>query len=384
MNLAEEINKRKEEGLYRSRRIIETAQGPVVTIRGEPYLNFGSNDYLGLANHPLLKETMIEAINEYGIGAGSSQLLIGHSSAHAELEKKLANFLDRDAALVFSSGYQANLAIASTLITSDTIILQDKLCHASLIDAAIISKGKLVRYSHNDVTHLATLLEKYKDKDLMVMTEGVFSMDGDVALLNEIVSLCETYNVFLVVDDAHGIGVLGKTGGGLLEDLGLNQSQVPLLIGTFGKAFGASGAFISGSSLLIDSFVQKARTYIYSTALMPAIAVTINKAIDLIVEGVDLRNNLFDLVDHYKSSVKNAGLSESFSATQIQPLIIGDVKKTVSLSEELFSNNIIVSAIRPPTVREGTARLRISITAAHTLEQVEFLVKSISAASTNE
>lgn len=381
MNIAEELENRKADGLYRKRRLIDSAQGPVIEISGKEYLNFSSNDYLGLANNQQLKDCMAVAIKKYGIGAASSQLLVGYSKPHQLLETKLSNFLNRDASLIFPSGYQANLAIASVLIDSNTVVLQDKLCHASLIDSALLSAGKLVRYKHNCLAHIKTLLERHKEKKLIVMTDGVFSMDGDTAPLIEIADLCKTYDAQLVVDDAHGLGVMGESGGGLLERLKLNQKQVPILIGTFGKAFGASGAFISGSSLLMDAFIQKARTYIYTTALLPALAVTIATAVDLIANGNQLRENLNDLIAHYKQGIKQSGIDSAGSESHIQPIIIGGVIKTNDLSNRLFEKSIIATAIRPPTVPEGASRLRISLSAAHTIEQIDLLLTEIKEAN---
>jgi len=377
MNLVEEINQRKTEGLFRARQLVNSAQGPLITINNEEFLNFSSNDYLGFANNAELKSCMIEAIDKYGIGAGSSQLLVGHSTPHKLLEEKLSGFLNREAALVFPSGYLANLAIASVLIDTNTIILQDKLNHASLIDAALLSRGKLVRYRHNDMGHLKRFLEKYKQNDLIVMTDGVFSMDGDYAPLTEIVDLCKTYNALLIVDDAHGIGVLGDTGAGLLEVLKLDQKQAPLLIGTFGKSFGASGAFISANNLYVEAFIQKARTYIYTTALLPSVAATMSHAIDLVVNGHHLRKHIKDLINLYKKLINESGLDVSESKSHIQPLIIGEVGKTLAISKSLYEKKILAPAIRPPTVPEGTSRLRISITAAHKSDQIEYLVSTI-------
>jgi len=378
VSLIEEINKRKNDGLFRSRKILDGAQGAHIKIGGREFLNFSSNDYLGLANNSALKSNMVHAINEYGIGAGSSQLVVGHSKPHNMLEKKIASFLNRDRALVFTSGYLANLAIASVMIDSDTVVIQDKLNHASLIDAAQLSKGRLIRFHHKDMVHLKTLLEKNKQHNLLVMTDGVFSMDGDFAPLKEIVGLCEKYNAILIVDDAHGIGVLGETGGGLLEHLNLNQKQVPLLIGTFGKSFGASGAFVSGSSIYIESFIQKARTYIYTTAMLPALAATLCHAIDLVINGSDLRQQINILINYYKRLLKESGLSVSESCSHIQPYIVGAAGDAVRLSESLCLHNILVAAIRPPTVPRDSSRLRISLTAEHTKENVADLVAAIS------
>ncbi|MEO1925165.1 MAG: 8-amino-7-oxononanoate synthase [Gammaproteobacteria bacterium] len=375
--MAEEINQRKSSGLYRERKIINSAQGALIEIEGQQYINFSSNDYLGFANNAELKDCMIAAIDKYGVGAASSQLIVGHLTPHKLLEEKLSQFLDRDAALIFPTGYQANLAIASVLIDSNTVVLQDKLNHASLIDSALLSKGKLVRYRHNDVENLKTLLEKNKKYNLVVMTDGVFSMDGDYALLREIAELSKKYNALLIVDDAHGLGVLGERGAGLLEVLNLDQQQVPIIIGTFGKSFGASGAFVSGSKLHIEAFIQKARTYIYTTALLPSIAATMTRAIDLVSEGDYLRKNIKDLVLHYKNQTAGSGLNIGESMSHIQPLIIGKAAQALAASKELYENKILVTAIRPPTVPKNTSRLRISITAKHTKDQIDLLVETL-------
>ena len=377
LNISAEIAERKINGLYRTRRRIDSPQGAIVKINEQEYINFSSNDYLGLANNALLKECMIEAVKQYGIGAASSQLVTGYSKAHEDLESKLAKFLKRESTLVFPTGYQANLAIASAMIDSDTIVLQDKLNHASLIDAGLLSKGKLVRYKHNDVHHLSILLDKYNSQKCVVMTDGVFSMDGDYARLDEIADLCKSKNALLVVDDAHGVGVLGDSGAGLLEKFSVSQDQVPLLIGTFGKAFGMNGAFISGSSLLIDAFIQKARTYIYTTALSPAVAVTVSQAIDIISGGSQLRENIKCLILHFKKSLSAIGFEAGESESHIQPVILGGVEETLNLSEALFKNNVLATAIRPPTVPPNTSRLRISLTANHCIDQVDRLINII-------
>ncbi len=379
-SFVKELEQRKKDGLYRKRQVVYSSQASVINIEGKEYINFSSNDYLGFANNKKLKVQMIEAIQQYGLGAGSSQLLVGHSAAHSELETKLAEFLNREAALVFSTGYQANLAIASTLIDEDTVVLQDKLNHASLIDSALLSKGKLVRYKHSDIDHLKSLFEKYKSAKLILMTDGVFSMDGDHAPLLEIADLCKTYNAILIVDDAHGIGVLGKTGAGLLEDLQLGEEEVPLLIGTFGKSFGASGAFISGNRLFVEMFIQKARTYIYTTALMPAIAATMTYAIGMIINGHPLRKNINELINVYKAGLNKNKLDQKTSTSHIQPYIVGNADKALLLSKSLKDQKILVSAIRPPTVPKDTSRLRISLTAGHSKEQVEKLTASLAAA----
>ena len=377
MGINDDLENLKRDGLFRERRVINSAQGATISIGGKNFLNFSSNDYLGFANNRELKQHMVNAINEYGIGAGSSQLVTGHIEPHEKLEKKLATFFNKKSALVFSSGYHANLAIASALINKNTIIFQDKLNHASLVDAALLSKGKLVRYRHCDLIHLKSLLEKYKGNELVVMTDGVFSMDGDYAPLIGITKLCRTYNALLIVDDAHGIGVLGENGAGIAEEMGL-EKKIDLLIGTFGKSFGAAGAFIVGSETIIEAFIQKARTYIYTTALLPSLAATIIHTLNMIKESNDMRLHIRELVADYKKLSKKAGVRVSKFDSHIQPLIIGGANETIQVSKALYKKNILVSAIRPPTVPKDTSRLRISITAAHTKKDISFLVKTIS------
>lgn len=383
VDLKKQISAIKSKELYRHRMALSSAQGGVVRVKGEEFINFSSNDYLGFADDKDLKNHMIETIEKYGIGSGSSQLLTGHNVLHKSLENDLADFLKRDSALVFSSGYLANLAIASTLIDSSTIVIQDKYNHASLIDAALLSRGKLIRYSHNNLGRLKTILEKHKENKKLVITEGVFSMDGDSSLLQEVSVLCKAYKALLIVDDAHGIGVIGKTGAGVLEECGLNQRDIPLLIGTFGKSFGASGAFIAGSFEFIDLFIQKARTYIYTTALLPAIASTMSLAIKKIKEGDELRLKIKRLVEFYLSNISSIETgSKSFS--HIQPFIIGGAEEAISCSKKLYEKKFLVHAIRPPTVPEKTARLRISITASHTMEDIRKLTKELKFLDKNE
>ena len=377
MNIDSEIKKLKEQGLFRERKIITSPQGAQISVCGKKFLNFSSNDYLGFANNEELKRCMIDAINKHGIGSGSSQLMTGHVKAHRTLEKKLSSFFNKQAALVFSSGYHANLAVASALINKNTIIIQDKLNHASLVDAAALSKGRLVRYRHKDLAHLEKILEKHKEQEQIIMTDGVFSMDGDYAPLAEISKMCRKYNALLIVDDAHGIGVLGKRGAGLAEEFDV-ENEIDLLIGTFGKSFGASGAFIAGSEAIIEAFIQKARTYIYTTALLPSLAATITQAVDLVEKSDNKRAHIKHLVKSYKESAINLDLPITNSPNHIQPMIFGCAKETDKISRALYKKNILASAIRPPTVPKGTSRLRISLTALHTKENISLLLNTIS------
>ncbi len=373
--IKQDLAKLNEQSLYRKRNTIQFAQGSDVLIDGKNYLNFCNNDYLGLANSESLKITMHKAIDQYGVGAGSSQLICGHTTEHEQAEKNLASFLKRDKALIFTTGYQANLAIASTFINKETIVIQDKLNHASLIDSAMLSKGKLVRYAHNDIAQLETRLEQYKHKPLMVISDGVFSMDGDYARVGEMADLCKRYGALLFIDDAHGLGVLGHSGGGLLEQMELSQHEVPLLSGTFAKAFGTAGAFVAGDKFFIDALIQKARTYIYTTAIMPAIAATISKAIEIVSSGDTLRKQLSDRVAQFLQAME--GDTRLRSISHIQPLIIGSSQQALESSNRLFQDKILATAIRPPTVPTGTARIRLSFNATHTKQHIQTLVESL-------
>ena len=363
--------------MYRTRRAISTAQGPAVRIAGRELLNFSSNDYLGLATHPDLLQTFKQAVTTYGLGSASSQLVCGHSVAHAELEEELARFTGRQRALVFSSGYLANLAVVSALVNRDALVIEDRLVHASMIDAARLSQARIQRYPHADSHAVEHVLKNQQAGRKLVLTDGVFSMDGDIAPLLPLAGVCQRYNAILIVDDAHGFGVLGPGGGGVVDLLGLGNDQVPVLIGTFGKALGAFGAFVSGDDVLIELLIQKARSYIYTTALPPAIAVTVMRALSLVREEAWRRGHLFDLIRQFRTGCRQLGLRVSASETAIQPLIIGDATEAVRISEELYRKGILIPAIRPPTVPAGTSRLRISLSAAHAESQVDYLLETL-------
>ncbi len=365
--------------MYRTRRAISSAQGPTVIIAGKELINFSSNDYLGLAAHPELLETFKQAVDTYGVGAGSSQLVCGHSAVHAELEESLAKFTGRQRSLVFSSGYLANLAVASSLVNRDDIIIEDKLDHASLIDAARLSQARQKRYRHADTDAAERLLKKHQLKNKLVLTDGVFSMDGDIAPLTPLAKICRKYDAMLMVDDAHGFGVLGKKGGGVLEHLGLDNNEVPILMGTFGKSLGVMGAFVAGDETLIEVLIQKARSYIYTTALPPAVAVTVTRALGLVEHEGWRRDNLINLINQFRLGCQQLGLKISPSETAIQPLVIGDPKEAIQVSEMLYQKGILIPAIRPPTVPPGTSRLRISLSAAHDGSQINYLLESLDA-----
>ncbi len=373
-----ELERRREAGLYRRRRVIDSAQGVETVVDGRRMLSFCSNDYLGLANHPEIRQTCIEAIDRFGVGSGAAHLINGHSRLHEDCEQRLAEFTGRERALLFSTGYMANIAIASALVGRGDSILQDRLNHASLIDSARLSLARLRRYRHNDTAQLAELLQALSaERRKLIMTDGVFSMDGDCADLGAIVELAASHGAWTMVDDAHGFGVLGPRGGGLLEQLGLDQQQVPILMATLGKAAGTAGAFVAGSETLIETLIQQARPYIYTTAAPPALAAATLKAIDLIENEGWRRDRLRQLIVRFREGVQALGIELMPSETAIQPLVTGDNHKALALAEALFEQGIHVTAIRPPTVPAGSARLRVTLSAGHEPEHVDRLLTSL-------
>ena len=366
----------KQRSLYRLRRILDGPQGPEVTLAGRRYLNFSSNDYLGLAAHPALAEAARRGLAEYGLGSGAAHLVTGHSRAHHAFEEELAAFTGRPRALLFSSGYMANLGVASALLKRGDRVLEDRLNHASLLDAGLLSGARFARYAHNDVVDLKTHLTEASGRTL-VMTDGVFSMDGDIASLPELVQATEAAGAFLMVDDAHGFGVLGQHGRGSLEHHGLGLADVPVLMGTLGKACGSFGAFIAGSEALIETLIQSARTYIYTTATPPALAEAGRAALTLLQTEGWRRDELRARIARFRQGAAERGLKLMESETAIQPLQVGESAAALALSAALREQGILVVAIRPPTVPAGTARLRITVTAAHTDAQVDRLLDAL-------
>ncbi len=378
--LEAELTQRRADGLYRQRRVIDSPQGVETRIGGKSLLSFCSNDYLGLANHPEIKQAFVDAVGEYGVGSGAAHLINGHTRLHERCEQRLAEFTGRDRALLFSTGYMANIAIASTLLGRNDLIYQDKLNHASLIDSAKLSDAGLTRYRHNDPSHLEELLsDGRKDNRRLVMTDAVFSMDGDCADIDALSRIAAEHDAWAMVDDAHGFGVLGDRGAGSLEQLDLNQQQVPILMGTLGKAVGTAGAFVAGSEVLIETLIQRARPYIYSTASPPAIAAATLKSIDLIESEAWRRDRLNQSIAYFRTLAKALDVELMPSQTAIQPLVLGDNHRALQVSEGLLEQGILVTAIRPPTVPEGGARLRITLSAAHERKHIDQLVEALRA-----
>ena len=371
------LAERDKQHLTRRRLLLQSPQTVTPIINGQSLLSFCSNDYLGLANHPDIATAMKNAIDTCGVGSGASHLIDGHHQEHELLEQELAEFTGREAALVFSTGYMANVGVMSALMTRKDTILQDKLNHASLIDGAKLAQSKLLRYQHSDVDQLSSMLASASGKKLVV-TDGVFSMDGDCAPLGEICAAATHENVWVMVDDAHGVGVLGPQGSGLVNHLGLSSKDVPLLVGTLGKAFGTSGAFVAGDKSVIDYLLQTARTYIYTTATPPAIAAATRASLKLVKQADDRRAHLSDVITLLRSGVQSLGLQLMASDTPIQPIVVGSNENALRISQALKVRGILVTAIRPPTVPAGTARLRITLSAEHSVEQVNTLLNALS------
>lgn len=365
--------------LTRVRRVLAGPQGPQVMLNGQLLTNFSSNDYLGLASDPRIISSLQKAASFYGVGAGASHLVCGHSSAHHELEAELAAFTGRDRALLFSNGYMANMGVLSALSSRKATIYEDRLNHASLIDGAMISGARLSRYAHADPESLQILMGKEVQAGSLIVSDGVFSMDGDLAPVRKLKDLADFHGAVFMVDDAHGLGVLGKTGGGVLQLEGLNQEDAPILMGTLGKAFGTYGAFVAGSDELIEYLIQRARTYIFTTAIPSALAVATIDSLRLTVEETWRREKLLALVNRFRAGAKQLGLKLMDSCTPIQPVRIGNNESSLKVSQELLKAGFLVPAIRPPTVPKGTARLRITVSALHEEHDIDALLDSLSA-----
>lgn len=380
-NLATQLQARRDQQLYRERLIIDGPQGVTVRVDGRDYLSFCSNDYLGLANHADVLSAFHRGIDEFGCGSGAAHLITGHSRAHHALEEELADFVQRPRALLFSTGYSANLGVMAALLGRGDRVFEDRLNHASLLDAARLSRARLLRYEHNDAVALASRLAASPACETLVATDGVFSMDGDMAPLADLSAVAAQHHAWVLVDDAHGLGVLGPQGRGSVVQAGLGVSEVPILMGTLGKAFGTFGAFVAGSDDLIETLIQQARTYIYTTAPPPAVACATRAALQRVREDDWRREHLQGLIRVFRSGARQLGLTLCDSQTPIQPLLVGAAGRALQLSQALRDRGILISAIRPPTVAEGSSRLRITFSAAHSEAQVQQLLAALAAAA---
>jgi 8-amino-7-oxononanoate synthase len=379
--LLEAQTQRARGDLLRRIRAIDEVDGPRIALDGRSLINFASNDYLGLAQHAALRAALVRGATEWGVGATASHLLGGHRREHERLERKLAEWTGRERAMLFSTGYMANLAVIATLLRDGDICVQDKLDHACLIDGAKLAGCDLKRYLHADVDSARRQLQAQPERAAMLATDGVFSMDGDIAPLAALASLCIEEHATLFVDDAHGIGVVGNDGAGSVHAAGLNATDVPLLMATFGKALGTSGAFVAGCADVIDALAQFARPYIYTTAMPPALVAATSAAVDIARFETWRRDKLRGLIAHFRDGAQRRGFTLLPSSTPIQPVLIGDAAHASDVAQALEKSGFYVPSIRPPTVAEGTARLRVTLTAAHAESDVEALLDAIARAT---
>ncbi|MHB8347578.1 MAG: 8-amino-7-oxononanoate synthase [Acidiferrobacterales bacterium] len=362
--------------LYRRREIVESAQGVQLVIGGRTCLSFCSNDYLGLANHPEVVEAFRSAAAHYGVGAGASHLISGHSRAHHALEEELADFVGAPRALLFSTGYMANLGVVAALMDRRGTVFEDKLNHASLIDAARLCQASVRRFTHADPDRLQTLLAG-ASRSKLVLTDGVFSMDGDMAPLPRLIDLAQTHGARLLVDDAHGLGVMGAHGGGSFDHYGLSVRSPAILMGTLGKAFGTFGAFVAAEEEVIETLIQRSRTYIYTTAIPAAVAEATRASLRLVRSETWRRQLLRERIDQFRIGAREIGLNVMASETPIQPVVLGDPDAALEAALALRKRDILVPAIRPPTVPQHSARLRVTLSATHTAPQVECLLDAL-------
>jgi len=371
------LQKFAQDHLLRELSVIDSSCGPIMSLNGENILLFSSNDYLGLANHGHLKHAAQKAIEQFGVGSGASRLVSGTLTPHHDLEKALARFFGTEASLIFSSGYAANTGIIPTLIAPEGLIFADRLCHASLIDGCHLSRARLRIFHHNDVDHLQSLLAKRStDGPALIVTEGVFSMDGDLAPLPELVRLAEEFEAILLIDDAHGTGVMGPTGRGTLEHCRIESANL-LHMGTLSKALGTSGGFITGTKEFIAYLINTSRSFIYSTASPPAMAAAAQAAIQIIQQEPERRARLWQNREHMYQGLRTMGYHMTKTQSPILPIIVHDPELAVEMSHGLQKHGISIPAIRPPTVPKGTSRLRVTVTSEHSIEQIDTALEAI-------
>jgi glycine C-acetyltransferase len=370
----------REKGLLRKLVQIDSSSGARIAIRGQQYINYSSNDYLGLSGHPLIVQSAVTAAREYGVGSGSSRLLSGTYPSHSKLEKRIAKFKKTGSALLFNTGFSANTGIIPAIAGDETIIFSDALNHASIVDGIRLSRAKKIIYRHKDTEHLGTLLKKYSHSKTkvserkLIITDTVFSMDGDIAPLKEIISLSMRYNTMLMIDDAHGTGVLGKNGRGGLEHFGIRSGTI-VQMGTLSKAIGCFGGFAAGPKNIIDLLINSARSFMYSTSLPSSVAEAGIRAIDIVSSrSVKLRKKLWKNRNRLYHGLVNIGFNTLGSETPIIPVLVGSEHSALKMGRYLFRKKIFAPAIRPPTVPEGKCRIRFSVTASHTDEDIERLL----------
>lgn len=379
--LREAVSETKSKNLFRQPVCIESSQGPRISINGKTFLNFSSNDYLNLSQHPDIIKAAMAGLKKYGFGSGASRLLSGTYDSHRQLERNIASFKKTESALVFNTGYAANTGIIDALAGKDSVVFSDELNHASIIDGARLSVADVKIYRHRDVNHLESLLNKnIKNRKAgrgLIVTDTVFSMDGDIAPLKDLISLSKKFNTLLMIDDAHAMGVVGKTGRGGLEYFGIKSRDI-IQMGTLSKAAGCFGGFVAGNRELIDLLVNRARSFIYSTSLPPAVAVASIKAIKILDSGSDYRRKkLWKNRERMYQGLKNIGFDTIDSETPIIPVMVGETKEALRIGSHLYSNKIFTPAIRPPTVSEGKCRIRFTVTAGHTYKDIDMALEAM-------
>ena len=374
--LQKELDQRTALGLLRQRRTLQSPQSPHIVVDGKSYLSFCSNDYLGLANHPRLVSALQQGAAQYGVGAGAAHLVSGHTHVHQQLELELAVFVGKPAALLFSTGYMANLGVVQALVGKGDSVFADKLNHASLNDAMQMSRASVKRYRHNDIAQLALLLEQTVSGRKLIISDAVFSMDGDLAPLPELLALCEQHDAWLLIDDAHGFGVLGDQGRGTLAHFNIASPRI-IYMATLGKAAGVFGAFVAAKQVVIDTLINHANSYVYTTATPPALSSALLESLRLITQGEEQRAHLQQLIARLRSGLRGLPWRLMPSTTPIQPVLVGDNQAALKLSAGLQERGIWVAAIRPPTVPQGTARLRITLSAAHSVTDVTRLIETL-------
>jgi len=371
------LDKLERRSMYRRRRVIESPQGRELVVDGQRLLNFCSNDYLGLASDDRIRQALKHGVDRWGVGAGASHLVCGHTAAHHELEDALAEMTGRPRALFFSSGYAANLGVINALVGARDCVFEDRLNHASLLDGGWISRAKFEFYDHLSVDDLDARLDQSDGDRRLIVTDGVFSMDGDRSPLADLTSVADRHAAWLMVDDAHGFGVIGEHGAGSVDPEVFDTRQVPVLMATLGKAVGTSGAFVAGDDSLIEFLIQRARNYIYTTALPAAVAVATLTSLNIVKSENWRREKLAELISRFRLGIRELGVDLLPSDTPIQPVIVGNADAVLAASRALETRGFFITAIRPPTVPQGTSRLRITLTAAHTNEDVDRLVSAL-------
>jgi len=379
MDLSVRLAEQQAGGLTRRHRLVEGPQQRRLQVHGRELINFSSNDYLGLANDPAVRQAFIEGVDQYGVGAGAAHLITGHTRAHHELEEALAEFTGRDRALLFSTGYMANLGVLSTLTDRHDVIYQDRLNHASLIDAGLLSRADVRRYKHVDVDDLQRQVD---DRQGIIATDGVFSMEGDIAPLRPLAAIAQQRGLMLMVDEAHGLGVLGESGQGSAAMAGLGQEEVPLLMGTLGKALGTHGAFVAGSEMVIESLIQFARSYVYTTAPPAAVACATLASLGIVKGEPERRERLFDNVRYFQQLAGQLGVQAGNNQTPIQPVRFADIDTLMKAQQGLEEQGLLVSAIRPPTV--PAPMLRITLSSEHQRQDIEQLFAALEAVLNND